>query len=227
LPAIIASKQHHVLALDLFEQMCNAPAGNESQNRAPCLQTMACSLYKEIADCGSVLVVERARTLAATLAGYFDTQPLLEMLGPQAAWGGQEFVPGQEFVADESYVNENSFDMSGDMTDQMGFFGWGGEYECGWDAGYDWTGNWWDADKTTPTKSKKPVDENSSPNVMQILLQSTATSPDSVSSGEKVARKGKKGASSKSPQKLASVVASVGMAPLEFTVPRSAAELSA
>lgn len=81
------------------------------------------------------------------------------------------------------------------------------------------TGSEWDWDshsKTTPKKNSKSSDENSSPNVMQILLQSTATSPESVASGEKVSRKGKKSTSSKSPLKMHSAGT---MAPLEFTVP--------
>jgi len=209
------------LALDIFLNLCNAPAGADT--RTFNLVTLAQSLFEAVAK-SNHLLKEKGRSVLKALRPLrvipMDAERALHaMLGEATAWGGEEFVPGQsfhkvavkEFTPGQFWQPQNVQAAEGWEAYQDPVEGnfWGmGQ----WGANGEWTGT---ANEITPPRfaGRKAQDqENASPNVMQILLQENMEK----SSGEKVSRQsGKKGSPEKSPQKGVSPP----KGPLEFSVP--------
>jgi len=206
------------MALDIFLNLCNAPAGADT--RTFNLVTLAQSLFEAVGK-SNHLLREKGRCVLKALRPLrvipMDAERALHaVLGEATAWGGEEFVPGQSFHKVGKDVKEFT---PGQFWQQQGAQaeGWEayqdpveGNYWMGqWGATTEWSG----ANEITPPRfAKKSQDENASPNVMQILLQENMEK----SSGEKVSRQpGKKGSPEKSPQKGVSPP----KGPLEFSVP--------
>jgi len=207
------------MALDIFLNLCNAPAGADT--RTFNLLTLAQSLFEAVAK-SNLLLKEKGRSVLKALRPLrvipMDAErSLYALLGEATAWGGEEFVPGQSF-------HKVAVDEVKEFTPGQFWQPQSAQAE-GWEAYQDpvegnyWMGQWgansgWSgANESTPQRFvKKSQDENSSPNVMQILLQENMEK----SSGEKVSRQiGKKGSPEKSPQKGVSPP----KGPLEFSVP--------
>jgi len=209
------------LALDIFLNLCNAPAGADT--RTFNLVTLAQSLFEAVAK-SSHLVKEKGRSVLKALRPLrvipMDAERALHaMLGEATAWGGEEFVPGQsfhkvnvqEFTPGQFWQPQPSVQAEGWEAYQDPVEGnyWG---QIGqWGQNGEWTG----AQEITPPRFAKPraQDENASPNVMQILLQENMDK----SSGEKVSRQA--GKKSGSPEKSPPKGVSPPKGPLEFSVP--------
>jgi pentatricopeptide repeat protein len=213
------------MALDILEALCAAPyAAEGAVTRQLNLFPLAQSLFDAVGN--SVLLKEKARNLmdsvsATQLLSQEQERQLSAMLGPKTQWGGEEFVPGQAFNADSASWAPKEF-TPGMLWDEQAYAdmasmeGWTAYADPSYYAG--WEENW-AADQITPPRFQKGKgsDENASPNVMQILLQTD------VGTGEKVARRGKKGGTpvKSPPKRMAPTVTSTTppTGPLEFSVP--------
>jgi pentatricopeptide repeat protein len=196
LPNLIA-QNHLDTALEIFEQLCKAPASQDS--RTFNFFGLAQQLF-EAAGHGHAAVKEKARAVltairpARVLYGEQE-KSLTALLG--STWGRQEFVPGQSFNLPEVQAVKEF--TPGIM--------WGAEWEAYQDpTEQQWWGEEWNGagSQVTPLRPRKEKSENSPPDVMQILLKAD------VGSGEKMpAKKGKT-----SPEPVAKPTG-----PLEFKVP--------
>lgn len=218
------------MALDILEQLCTAPytAEGAAVARQLNLFPLAQTLFEAVGQ-SNVLQKEKARSLmnavhATKLLTPDQERQLSAMLGPVAQWSGEEFVPGKAFNASNPDWAPKEF-TPGVVWDEAAAFdamaveGWQAYADpyFGWQE--EWAENPLQQSITPPRFSKgRAGDENASPNVMQILLQTD------LGSGEKVARRGGKKVSTpvKSPPKrMAPAVTSTTppTGPLEFCVP--------
>lgn len=155
LPGLISQKQLDV-ALDVFESLCHVPAADRNFDASQLAQ----QLYHMIGQ-GSSALKEKARkvleSVRPTLAANQD-QILSGELG-WGKWGGQEFVPGKPYYLQAAVAYAS---------------GWKADWEAYQDPAENqaWQGyGWGHGSKATPPRLRKEGDENSSPNVMEILLQ--------------------------------------------------------
>jgi pentatricopeptide repeat protein len=228
------------MALDILEQLCIAPytadgAAARQLNLFPLTQ----SLFEAVGQ-SNVLQKEKARSLlnavhATKLLTPDQERQLSALLGPVAQWNGEEFVPGKAFNASNPDWAPKEF-TPGVVWDESAAFdamsveGWQAytdPYYGGWQEEWAIDGSHSLQQITPPRFSKgRAGDENASPNVMQILLQTD------LGSGEKVARRGgKKGSTpvKSPPKRMAPAVAASTTpptGPLEFCVPAQPAHVT-
>jgi pentatricopeptide repeat protein len=231
------------MALGVLEQLCTAPYATEgAASRQVNLFPVAQTLFDAVGQT-NVLLKEKARSLlgavhATRLVTPEQEKQLGALLGPVSTWSGEEFVPGKAFNATDPNWAPAEF-TPGAVWDEAAAF------EEGWQAYTDpyfgaWQGGWAAPDagrgiplqplSVTPPRFNRKArgnDENASPNVMQILLQTE------LGSGEKVPAKTKKGATpvKSPPKRMAPAVATSSSTPptgpMEFTVPAAPAVVAA
>jgi pentatricopeptide repeat protein len=223
------------MALDILEQLCAAPYAVEGAvGRTLNLYPIAQSLFEAVAQ-SNVLHKEKARNLlngpvrATKLLTPEQERQISALLPATTSWGGEEFVPGKAWTTGSQPMDWAPKEFTpGTMWDENAV-----AYDGNWQAyadpyfgAYmeDWAAN--QTQEITPPRFQKArgatlaSDENASPNVMQILLNQGE-----AGSGEKVARRGKKGSTpTKSPPKrMAPGVERTGNTPptgvMEFSVP--------
>merc|ERR1719159_2059384 len=183
------------MALDILEQLCNAPYAVEGAvGRTLNLYPIAQSLFEAVSQ-SNVLQKEKARNLltgpvrATKLLTAEQERQISALLPATTSWGGEEFVPGKAWTPGAEFAPSTMWDESA-----AAYEGWQA-YADPYYGAYmeDWAAN--QAQEITPPRFAKGrgatlagADENASPNVMQIL-----PNQGEAGSGEKVARRGKKG----------------------------------
>jgi len=198
LPGLVSQNQLD-LALDIFENLCKAPAAVD--NRLNIFQ-QAQRLFEAVAH-APLLQAKARRVLAAvrpTRALHGDQERTLSMLVTPTPGFLPQVTPVKEFTPGMMW-QPAEWEAYQDDADRYSWMQWSQHAE-----------EWGTAPQITPPRSNVRMlekDENASPNVMQILLQSDAAS------GEKMpARQKKKETPESSPQK-----GSKPTGPLEFSVP--------
>jgi len=178
------------MALDVFENLCGATMGDVGNARAPCIVTLGKTLFGQVARTGSAVQKDRAQNMLTAIRPTRALAPDQEMALSQvirsSGWTGGEFVPGadfQEFVPG-AHAWGNEF-VPGNQWDMYQQFGYG---EAAAEEAF-WQATWaegWQAPAITPLKAKTLQEgEQTSPNVMQILLQCEMGSGEKLS-GKKV-----------------------------------------
>lgn len=212
LPGLVS--QHQLdLALDIFENMCKAPATTD--NRSFNTFTLAQRLFEAVGHASPLLQGKARQVLVSvrpTRALIGDQERTLSAMLGGKEWSVPEFVPGHAFHLPQ--VTPVKEFMPGMMWQS------GETWEAYQDNWMQWSQHsekWGAAHQITPPRNVRMLekalekDENASPNVMQILLKSDA------GSGEKMParQKAKKDSPEPSPQKGG--LKPTG--PLEFSVP--------
>jgi len=203
LPALIAQK-HLDLACDVFEALCKAPLGNTDARSAPSLTALAHQLFDAVSR-SSLMQKEKARRLLTGVIrqtpGLAEHEKALEAhLGPKAAgWGGQEFVPGATEFSPAAWDPAAAADYATQLHQAAYYQQLMWQQQWGMEAAYDF------AHPATPQRLLPgAVDENASPNVMDILMTQD------VGSSEKAPRARRRtqraAGTPKTPVKMAPVV---------------------
>lgn len=193
------------LACDVFEALCKAPLGNTDARSAPSLTALAHQLFDAVSR-SSLMQKEKARRLLTGVIrqtpGLAEHEKALEAhLGPKAAgWGGQEFVPGAtEFSTHAAWDPAAAADYATQLHQAAYYQQLMWQQQWGMEAAYDF------AHPATPQRLLPgAVDENASPNVMDILMTQD------VGSSEKAPRARRRtqraAGTPKTPVKMAPVV---------------------
>jgi pentatricopeptide repeat protein len=213
LPGLVAQNQLD-LALDIFENLCKAPAAWD--NRSFNIFQLAQRLFEAVGH--TPLLQEKARKVLAavrptrSLVG--DQERTLSTMLGSAEWTVPEFVPGHAFLPQVTPVKEFTPGMMWQSAEWEAYQDRTGADRYNWMQWSQQAEEWGTAHQITPPRSNVRMlekDENASPNVMQILLQSDAAS------GEKMParQKAKKETPEPSPHKGVSKPTG----PLEFSVP--------